>query len=84
MIATAIATQDRERSSPGAPAAPGGLSDRARKERRLGWKLSAPAVIVMLLVTAYPMINALYLSLFDYRLTDPGNRTLRRIEQLPR
>jgi len=51
-----------------------GLTDRARAERRLGWLLSAPAVVAMLLVTGYPMLNALYLSLFQYRLTDPGNR----------
>jgi len=50
------------------------LSDRARSERRLGWLLSAPAVIVMLLVTAYPMGRAVYLSLFSYRLTDPNAR----------
>jgi multiple sugar transport system permease protein len=75
VTATATATQDRERSSPGVGTAPAGLSDRARKERRLGWMLSAPAVIIMLAVTAYPMLNALYLSLFNYRLTDPGNRT---------
>jgi multiple sugar transport system permease protein len=28
----------------------------------------------MVLVTAYPMLNALYLSLFNYRLTDPEGR----------
>ena len=50
------------------------LSDRTIKERRLGWVLSAPAVILMLAVTGYPMLNALYLSLFSYRLTDPGGR----------
>ena len=49
-------------------------SDRARGERRLGWKLAAPAVAVMVAVTAYPMLNALWLSLFSYRLTDPGGR----------
>jgi multiple sugar transport system permease protein len=50
------------------------MTDRARKERRLGLILSAPAVIVMLLVTAYPVVNALYTSLFNYRLTDPEGR----------
>jgi multiple sugar transport system permease protein len=50
------------------------ITDRSRSERRLGWKLTAPAVIVMLAVTAYPMLNALYLSLFSYRLTDPAAR----------
>jgi multiple sugar transport system permease protein len=36
--------------------------------------LSAPAVIVMLVVTAYPLANALYLSLFRYRITAPDDR----------
>jgi len=55
--------------------APQGLSDRARHERRLGWILSAPAVIVMLFVTLYPMIQAVYYSLYSYRLTDPAGKT---------
>ena len=57
-----------------APAVGVPTTDRNRSERRLGWKLTAPAVIMMLLVTAYPMLNALWLSLFSYRLTDPGAR----------
>lgn len=55
-----------------APSLP--LSDRFRAENRLGWKLVAPAVVIMLLVTAYPMLRALYLSLFRYRLTAPDDR----------
>jgi multiple sugar transport system permease protein len=55
-------------------APPGGTSDRARAERRLGWLLAGPAFAVMLLVTAYPIAQAIYDSLFSYRLTDPGNR----------
>src|SRR4051794_4243300 len=51
------------------------LSDRAKSERRLGWMLAGPAFAVMLLVTAYPIVVAFYDSLFDYRLTDPGNRS---------
>jgi multiple sugar transport system permease protein len=39
------------------------ISDRARAERRLGWLLCAPAVIVMLLVAGYPILNAFVLSL---------------------
>jgi multiple sugar transport system permease protein len=39
------------------------LSDRVRAERRLAAMLVAPAAIVMLLVTAWPIINAILLSL---------------------
>jgi multiple sugar transport system permease protein len=49
-------------------------SDRSVAENRLGQKLVAPAVIMMVLVTAWPMIQALYLSLFRYRLTTPDDR----------
>ena len=49
-------------------------SDRSRAENRLGLRLVAPAVFLMVLVTAYPMIQALYLSLFRYRLTTPGDK----------
>src|SRR4028119_2042740 len=52
----------------------GGISDRSRAERRLGWLLAGPAFVVMLAVTAYPIVQAIYDSLFSYRLTDPGNR----------
>jgi multiple sugar transport system permease protein len=50
------------------------LSDRSRAERRLGWKLAGPAFIIMLAVTAYPIIQAVWLSFFRYRLTDPDAR----------
>ncbi len=53
----------------------GKISDRARSERKLGWLLAGPAFLVMLLVTAYPIAQATYESLFDYRLTDPANRS---------
>ncbi|PUA82222.1 ABC transporter permease [Nocardioides currus] len=49
-------------------------SDRAVAENRLGQRLVAPAVVLMILVTAYPMLQALYLSLFRYRLTTPDDR----------
>lgn len=49
-------------------------TDRARTENRLGQRLVLPAVLLMLLVTAYPMFRALYLSLFQYRLTSPDDR----------
>ncbi|HET7754512.1 MAG TPA: sugar ABC transporter permease [Anaeromyxobacteraceae bacterium] len=71
----ATSTDTVERSSAARPRAPR-PPDRARAERRLAWKLTAPAFVVMLLVTAYPMLNAVWLSLFSYRLTDPGAREL--------
>lgn len=46
---------------------------RARTEQRLGWSLCAPAFLLMLLVTAYPMLRAGWLSLHSYRITDPGS-----------
>jgi multiple sugar transport system permease protein len=52
----------------------GTISDRSRAERRLGWLLAGPAFFVMLAVTAYPILQAVYDSLFSYRLTDPANR----------
>jgi multiple sugar transport system permease protein len=51
-----------------------GISDRSKAERKLGWMLAGPAFAVMLLVTAYPILQAVYDSLFDFRLTDPDNR----------
>lgn len=50
------------------------LSDRARSERSLGWKLSAPAFAVMLFVTLWPIAYAIVLSLYNYRLTDPAGK----------
>src|SRR3712207_5191699 len=53
----------------------GTLSDRSRAERKLGWMLAGPAFFVMLAVTAYPIVQATYDSLFQYRLTDPDNKS---------
>lgn len=50
------------------------LSDRARSERRLGLWLAGPAFVIMLAVTAYPILLAVWDSLFKYRLTAPGDR----------
>ncbi|MFI5428546.1 carbohydrate ABC transporter permease [Aeromicrobium sp. UC242_57] len=52
----------------------GEMSDRSRAENSLGRKLVAPAIILMLVVTAFPMFRALYLSLFDYSLTAPDDK----------
>jgi multiple sugar transport system permease protein len=51
------------------------LSGRAREERRLGWMLCAPAVTVMLAVTAYPIGYAIYLSLLRADLRFPHDNT---------
>jgi len=50
------------------------VSDRLVAENRLGRKLVLPAVIIMLFVTAFPILRALYLSFFDYWLTAPDER----------
>ncbi len=50
------------------------MSRRVHAEHRLAWMLCAPAVIAMLLVTAYPMLYALWLSLFRYDLRFPDER----------
>ncbi|MEA2213499.1 MAG: trehalose/maltose transport system permease protein [Solirubrobacteraceae bacterium] len=49
------------------------LSERSRAERKLGWMLVAPAVIVMIAVTVYPIINAFVLSLQRADLRFPQN-----------
>jgi multiple sugar transport system permease protein len=48
------------------------LSEGARAERRLGWWLCAPAVLVMIAVTGYPVIYAIWLSLQRYNLELPN------------
>jgi multiple sugar transport system permease protein len=50
------------------------VSERERSERKLGWLLSAPAVVMMLLVTAYPIVYAIVLSLQELDLRFPEDR----------
>ena len=47
------------------------MKGRADAERRLAWLLCAPALTAMLLVTAYPILYALWLSLYRYDLRFP-------------
>jgi multiple sugar transport system permease protein len=47
------------------------LSEATRAERRFGWLLCAPAVIVMAVVAFYPIGYAIYLSLQRYDLRFP-------------
>jgi multiple sugar transport system permease protein len=50
------------------------LNQKQSNERRLGWLLCAPAVTALLVVTAYPILYALWLSLFRYDLRFPDQR----------
>ncbi len=50
------------------------VSDRSRAENRLGQRLVAPAIILMLIVTAFPMLRAIWLSVYDYTLTAPDDQ----------
>jgi multiple sugar transport system permease protein len=52
----------------------GKLSDRARSERKTAYLLCAPAVITMLIVTGYPIVYAIYLSLQKYDLRFPSQK----------
>jgi multiple sugar transport system permease protein len=51
---------------------PGKITDRTRAERKLGLMLCAPAVLMMVLVTAYPIVYAIILSLQKKDLRFPG------------
>ncbi len=72
-MSTAV-TPEKQAGTKGSPQAQHHDTARAKAENKLGLKLVAPAVILMLLVTAYPMGQALYLSLFKYRLSAPDDR----------
>jgi multiple sugar transport system permease protein len=68
-------TRTRPETDPGSavktPQSRARASEGKRAERRLGWMLCAPAVVVMLAVTAYPIGYAIYLSLQRYDLRFP-------------
>jgi multiple sugar transport system permease protein len=63
----AVGTEAEQAPKKGKPQ----LSEGAKAERRLGWMLCAPAVIVMLAVTGYPLIYAIFLSFERYNLELP-------------
>lgn len=56
------------------------MSRPGSREQRLAWCLCAPAVIAMLVVTAYPVLYSLWLSLFRYDLRFPDERTFIGLE----
>jgi multiple sugar transport system permease protein len=53
--------------------APAVGTDDRRSQRRLAYRLIAPAVILMLAVTAYPIGYAIWLSLQRYNLSSPAD-----------
>jgi multiple sugar transport system permease protein len=67
------ATAGRARTETSAPKK-AKLSDRGRSERKLGWMLCAPAAVVMIAVTAYPIIYSIWLSLQRADLRFPDER----------
>jgi multiple sugar transport system permease protein len=50
------------------------VNGRQRSERRLGWLLCTPAITALVLVTAYPILYAVWLSFFKYDLRFPDQR----------
>jgi multiple sugar transport system permease protein len=69
-VSVAVPTQSGATATAGPPQA--GPSGRVKAERKLAWMLCAPAVIMMLLVTAYPIGYAIVLSLQEIDLRFPG------------
>ncbi|WP_458316839.1 carbohydrate ABC transporter permease [Mycolicibacterium brisbanense] len=59
--------------TPSTATAPATRTDDRRSQRRLAYALIAPAVILMLAVTAYPIGYAVWLSLQRYNLAAPGD-----------
>ena len=52
----------------------GAISEGKRAERRLGWLLCAPAALVMLAVTGWPILYAVWLSFQRFDLKFPDER----------
>ncbi|MDP2775707.1 MAG: sugar ABC transporter permease [Nocardioides sp.] len=73
MSTSYVATAGEKAKGGTSKATPPG-SERTRTENSLGRKLVAPAIIVMLVVTAFPMLRALYLSVYNYALTAPEDK----------
>ncbi|MET0757780.1 MAG: sugar ABC transporter permease [Mycobacterium sp.] len=59
-------------AEPATPVATGGGDDR-KSERRLAYLLIAPAVILMVAVTGYPIVYAVWLSMQRYSLAAPDD-----------
>jgi multiple sugar transport system permease protein len=48
------------------------LTEIERKDRRFGWMLTAPGLLLLAAAIAFPVVWALFTSLFGYTLIDPG------------
>lgn len=68
--------QEPERWKDGGPGHAGAAERDSgrRREERFGWLLCSPAVMAMLAVTGYPILYAVWLSLFRYDLRFPDRR----------
>lgn len=75
MSSTTVATQAGTSATTTTKRRKAPLSEGAKAERRLGWLLCAPAVIVMLAVAGYPIAYAVYLSFRKYDLHYPDQST---------
>ncbi|HIW99984.1 MAG TPA: sugar ABC transporter permease [Candidatus Nesterenkonia stercoripullorum] len=73
MTATAEPTR-RQRREKGQSTRPK-RSRRSAAQARLGWMLAGPAFVIMLAVTAYPIGQAIFDSMFSQRLTAPDDRS---------
>jgi multiple sugar transport system permease protein len=70
-----IAAEKAQAPAARTPAPTAAPTDRAKAERKLAYMLCAPAVLVMLAVTGYPIVYAIILSLQRYDLRFPNDRT---------
>jgi multiple sugar transport system permease protein len=52
------------------------MKNEKRMERILGYSLVAPALLLILAIAIWPVIQSFYYSLFDYRLNDPAKSSI--------
>ncbi|MGZ0086025.1 ABC transporter permease subunit [Caldibacillus thermoamylovorans] len=52
------------------------MRNEKRMERWLGYSLVAPAMLLILAIAIWPVIQSFYYSLFDYRLNDPTKSSI--------
>jgi multiple sugar transport system permease protein len=72
-VSTEVAAAEPAQTTPERPAK-ARLSEGKRAERRLAWLLCAPAVIVMVAVTAWPIVYSVWLSMQRFDLKFPDQR----------